>query len=106
MRNIEEMLTDLQGLHSKLNKSYETLQLQYSTAKQELETLRRGYSKHESVSPTRTSHSGVREWEQSCVKTSDPMCFDISALSYDRQEEGPEGIKELASSAQFFNWTP
>jgi AP-1-like factor len=44
IRALEEKLAGLQGQHDALTNSYKSLQLDYSTTKQELEDFRRGKS--------------------------------------------------------------
>jgi AP-1-like factor len=63
MKEIEEKLAELQGQHSDLTRSYEALQVEYASVKQELDQLRR---KHESHSPEGSSYaaSSIREWEE------------------------------------------
>jgi predicted nuclease with TOPRIM domain len=82
---LKERLTELQGKYNHLNELYESLQLKYSTVEQELETLRRGNSKHESVSSTTRSYrSDSGEWEEFCGETY-PLLFDGLAF-YNHQD--------------------
>lgn len=85
MKEIEEKLTDLQGQHSNLARSYQTLQVEYAAVKAELDTLR---MKHESASPESSyGVSGTGEWQECRVETSDPLLFDVSAFCYDHEED-------------------
>jgi predicted nuclease with TOPRIM domain len=80
MRDTEEKLTELQKQYHALTQSYETLQLEYSAVKEELESLR---SQNESGSDTRRNlPSGLREWDESVVESADPLMFDTSVLCY------------------------
>jgi len=80
-KGLEEALTELQALHSDLNQSYENLQLEYSAGKQELENLRRGNCKHESVSSTPGYYaSGVRECDGPTPVASDPVLLEVFSV--------------------------
>lgn len=88
MKEIEEKLTDLQGQHSELTRSHETLQAEYTAVKEELDALR---TKHESASPESSyAAGGIGEWEESQVETSDPLLFDVSTFWYDHEEDAGE----------------
>jgi hypothetical protein len=79
-------LTGLQGQHSALAQLYESLQLAYSSVKEELETLRRQNSKQEDESPTMRSHrTSVREWEELHLDISNPLLFNVSPFYYDQE---------------------
>jgi AP-1-like factor len=68
MSDLEARLAKLKVQHNDLAQSYECLQLEYSTVKEELETLRGSYSKQESLSPDPGSYDlGSREWEETWV---------------------------------------
>jgi AP-1-like factor len=85
MKEINEKLAELQGEHSDLTRSYETLQAEYAMVKQELEALRRTY---ESVSPEFSSHvaSELGTW-QCWGAPSDPFLFEISAFCSEDEHE-------------------
>ena len=82
MKEIEEKLSVLQGQHSDLTRSYETLQTEYANVKQELDVLRR--KQGDSTSPG----SSIREWDenQSQADATDPLLFDVSAFCYEQPE--------------------
>jgi AP-1-like transcription factor len=85
MKEIEEKLTDLQGRHGELTQSYETLQLEYSIVKQEMEMLRR---KYENLPPASSySFPGINEWDATRAETFGPSAFDFSVFSYEPKEE-------------------
>lgn len=91
MQEIEEKLTDLQGRHGELTQSYETLQLEYSTVKQEMEMLRR---KYENVSPASSySIPGINEQDTTRAETFGPPPFDFSVFPYEPKEERAGGTR-------------
>jgi hypothetical protein len=98
MTELKERLAELQGQYSELAQLYESLQLECSTVKQELGTLRRGNIEHESVSPPiRSYYSGPEELEESLVETSNQLLFDVSTFLYNQEEEGrPEETNGLS----------
>jgi AP-1-like transcription factor len=81
MKEIEEKLTELQGEHSDLARSYETLQGEYAKVKQELEALRR---KHDDG--TTSPGSSMKGWDESEADPTDPLLFDVSAFCYEQAE--------------------
>jgi AP-1-like transcription factor len=69
MKDLEDKLTQLEQKHQDLSQSYESLQLEHSIAKQELETLQRSTSNHESTLLATTAY----HWVEGCqIETSDP----------------------------------
>jgi hypothetical protein len=84
MKEIEEKLTELQGQHSDLTRSYEVLQVEYASVRQELEALRR---RHEGASSPRP---GMRDWNECRTEPSDPLLFDVSAFCCEPDEEGEQ----------------
>ena len=85
MKETEEKLTDLQGRHNELTQSYERLQVEYSTMKQELETLR---CKHENMCPVPSDYlTDINESDVTRADHSDPLLFDVSALCYEPEED-------------------
>ncbi|KIN05506.1 hypothetical protein OIDMADRAFT_112975 [Oidiodendron maius Zn] len=89
MKEIEEKLDELQGQHSDLTRSYEALQVEYASVKQELDQLRR---KNESHSPEDSSYaaSSIREWEECQTEPTDPLLFDVSAFCYEPEDEAEQ----------------
>jgi AP-1-like factor len=88
MKEIEEKLAELQGQHSDLTRSYEALQVEYASVKQELDLLRR---RHESHSPEGSYvASSIREWEECRTEPTDPLLFDVSAFCYEPEDEGEQ----------------
>jgi AP-1-like factor len=100
MKELEDRLAELQERHDDLIKSYKSLQLEYSTVKQDLETLQRGKSTYESVSPaTRSYCYGPREQEDYSIKISNPLHFGPSAFYYGQEEDRwPEGVYGLSQT--------
>jgi len=88
MRELEARLAELEGRHSDTLRSYETLQHEYSSVKQELDRLRKDRESSSSSSSSRdynhSSHS--REWDESKVEILDPLLFDVSAFCFDQDE--------------------
>lgn len=87
MRELEQRLGELKGRHLDLCRSYESLQLEYSSAQQELEKLRRENARLEGSSGS--SHNYSEEWEESKSEILDPHLFDVPAFCFN-QEEGTE----------------
>jgi hypothetical protein len=83
MRELEERLAELEGGYRDLAQSYESLQLAYSNAKQELEILRRGDIKPEISSATNSYHSVSNGWEEFHMETLNLLPFNVSAFCYD-----------------------
>lgn len=97
MKEIEEKLEVLQGQHSDLTQSYETLQVEYAGVKQELDSMKRRSLVGSSGSPTTTTTmtppgSGpgevvVDEWGECGEEThADGLLFDVSAFCYEHAE--------------------
>jgi hypothetical protein len=77
-------LTGLQGQHSALAQLYESLQLAYSSVKEELETIQRRNSNQEDEPPgMRSHHISAKEWEESHMEMSNPLLFNVSLLYSD-----------------------
>jgi hypothetical protein len=74
-------VTELEGHLRSLTQSYKSLQLEYSTVKQELETLRQGHCKHGGTSPVTRSDMG--QWEEFCVGSYDLANLDVLTPCYD-----------------------
>lgn len=85
MREIEEKLNELQGRHSDLAQSYESLQLEYSTVQRELQILR---NKHERPAEQRDYASETRAWDGIRAGPSDPLMFDVSGYCYTQEVDG------------------
>jgi AP-1-like factor len=65
VRDLEARLAELQAQHSDLTRSYESLQLEYATAKMEFQALRDSNSKQESLTLSLGSYDvGSREREE------------------------------------------
>jgi AP-1-like factor len=77
MKEIEGQLADLQERHDELSQSYETLQLEYSAIKEEMETLRR---KYESNSMSRNRFSVITGWNTQQAELREPFTFNPLAL--------------------------
>jgi predicted nuclease with TOPRIM domain len=90
MRELEQRLAELEGRHTDLSRSYESLQIEYTNVKQELEKLRKDGSRVDAASSSSTSrHYHSRGWEDSKGEILDPLLFDVSAFCFD-QDEGHE----------------
>lgn len=95
MKEMDEKLTELQGQHSDLTRSYESLQAEYAAVRQELDDLRLKH--HEEGSTPRSSSAMERslggEWEggsngdEQEVAT-DPLLFDVAAYCFEQPVEG------------------
>jgi len=88
MRELEARLAELEGRHSDTLRSYETLQHEYSSVKQELDRLRKDRESSSSSSSSRDyNHSShPREWDESKAEILDPLLFDVSAFCFDQDE--------------------
>jgi AP-1-like factor len=82
MRELEQKLSELEGRHNDLSRSYESLQLEYTSVKQELDKLRKNNTRSEGSSRNFES----REWEQSKPEILDPLLFDVSAFCFDQED--------------------
>jgi predicted nuclease with TOPRIM domain len=81
MKETEEKLIELQGQHHALIESYETLQLEYSAVKEELERLQ---SQH---SPIRINFlSCLKEWDEFEDDSVDPLMFNASVFCSNNAE--------------------
>jgi predicted nuclease with TOPRIM domain len=80
-KELNEKLTQLEQKHQDLSQSYESLHLEYSIVKQELETLQRTNSNHESMSLWRTTYHWAGE---SQMETSDLFLIDSGEVYYDQ----------------------
>jgi len=95
MRELEQRLGEVEGRHTDLSRCYETLQVEYSSVKSELDRLRKENARLQGTHPasniTREYHSshghGQREWDESKVGILDPLLFDMSTFCFD-QEDG------------------
>jgi hypothetical protein len=86
LKELEDKLAELHGLHSDLARSYETLHIKYSIAKSELEALQRENCKHESEARTsRDNAPGVDESDELRAVASYPLLVGLSGLSYDEE---------------------
>lgn len=93
MKEAKEKLIDLQGQYTELSRAYETLKVEHTAMKEELEALQ---IKHKSASPEpRYTTSRIKEWEECRAETPDPLLlFDFSAFFYDREEDyGQKGTR-------------
>lgn len=86
MRELEQRLGELEGRHTDLSRSYESLQLEYGKVKQELEKLRSDGAAH-SHSHSQSSKSYPKDWDDSrSGEILDPLLFDVSAFCFDQDE--------------------
>lgn len=93
MRELEQRLEELEGRHSDLARSYETLQVEYSGVKQELDRLRKEKTNPEhsaSGSPSDFEQPNIKVWAESKVESLDPLLFDVSAFCFDHEESGQQ----------------
>lgn len=96
MRKIEERLAELQEQHDELIKSYESLKIEYSIAKQDLEIFRSGHSVLESLSPVATSFFGSREGKEHYIRRSNLLQVSMTSFCNDQEEQkGRESISWL-----------
>jgi predicted nuclease with TOPRIM domain len=96
MKEMDEKLTELQGQHSDLTRSYESLQAEYAAVKQELDDLRQRH--HEQGSTPRSMSVVERglggEWEEDGSNgeghevVTDPLLFDVTAYCFGDPVEG------------------
>ena len=82
MRELEQRLGELEGRHSDLSRSYESLQIEYTSVKQELDKLRTDREGS-------TRNYQPREWEESKGEILDPLLFDVSAFCFG-QDDGQD----------------
>jgi predicted nuclease with TOPRIM domain len=74
MKDNVNKLAELQKEHDALSESYETLWIEYSALKEELEIVRGQYG---SGSPSRSISPRLRESDESCGEITDSLLFDI-----------------------------
>jgi AP-1-like factor len=87
MRELEQRLDELEGRHLDLCRSYESLQIEHSSAQQELEKLRKENARLEGSSGS--SHNYSEEGEEYKSEILDPHLFDVPAFCFG-QDEGTE----------------
>jgi chromosome segregation ATPase len=87
MRELEQQLGQLKGRHSDLSRSYESLQVEYASVKQELDKLRKENERFEKSPSTVSGFPGEPAWKESKDGNLDPLLFDVSEFCVD-QEEG------------------
>lgn len=78
-KDLEEQLTQLEQKHKDLNLAYESLRLEHSTVKQELEKLQRINSDQGNKFDRMTSYSWARE---SPVENSNQLIVDLADIYY------------------------
>ncbi|KAK2625743.1 hypothetical protein QTJ16_005055 [Diplocarpon rosae] len=83
MRELEHRLGELEGRHSDLLRSYESLQIEYTSVKQELDKMCKDNGRLER--PVRICQS--REWGDSRAEIIDPLLFDVSDFCFDRDSQ-------------------
>lgn len=98
MKELEEKLNELEGRHIDLTHSYETLQLEYSRTKQEMDRLREEKEKPEGSywedpNHTQTSNLNTGTYDESTVL--DPCFFDLSVYTFDQGEGGTQTGDDL-----------
>jgi hypothetical protein len=93
MKEIGEQLADLQERHNELTQSYETLQLEHSAIKEEMETFRR---KYESNYISRGCFPIITEWNTQPVEDREPLPLLHGLKAGGSQEES--GGRALHSS--------
>lgn len=86
MKEIEERFMELQGLHSDLSRSYQALQVEYASAKQEL-NLRRRLQENRPAARGSYVASSIIEVEKRRTEDSDPLLFDVSVFCYEMEDE-------------------
>lgn len=82
MRELEQQIVELEGRHNDLSRSYESLQVEYTNVKEELDRLRKDNAKLKGSS--RTYHG--KDHEESTSEILDPLLFDASAFFFDPNE--------------------
>ncbi|QSZ33388.1 hypothetical protein DSL72_002976 [Monilinia vaccinii-corymbosi] len=93
MRELEHRLEELEGRHGDLVRSYETLQVEHSGVKQELDRLRteKAHPERSGSGPPRDFEPSDHEvWAEPKVASLDPLLFDVSAFCFDQVEGGPQ----------------
>ena len=86
MRELEQRLEEVEARNNELTRTCESLQLEYSNVKSELDRLREDNARlRNPTSGTRILHSKV--WEESKFEGLDPLLFDVSSFL----EEGTYG---------------
>jgi hypothetical protein len=79
MKDLERNLSELEQKHHVLSRSYESLQLECSIVKQELETFHGTNNDRKSTSPGRTLYGGI---ERPQMKTLNLFLLDSEELNY------------------------
>ena len=74
MKDLEKRLEEMEGRHSGLSKSYDSLQQEYLEVKAELDLLRKEYSRLEKERKGSDATSSS-EWGQSPEPGCDPVLF-------------------------------
>jgi AP-1-like factor len=74
MKDNVNKLAELQKKHDALSESYETLWIEYSSLKEELEMVRGQYG---GGPPSRSISPSLRESDESCGEITDSLFFDI-----------------------------
>lgn len=87
MRELEQKLGELEGRHTDLTRSYESLQVEYSSIKAELDRLRKDSSKTDDTSRQSFMPSSDTTWDHSKDGGLDPLLFDVSAFCYDHEDD-------------------
>jgi AP-1-like factor len=87
MKEIGEQLADLQERHNELTQSYDTLQLEYSAIKEEMETFRR---KYESSSISRSYLPVITGWNTQQAELGEQLPFDSSVLLHGPKPGGSQ----------------
>lgn len=90
MRELEQRLAELESRHNDLTRSYESLQVEYSSVKQELDKLWKDKRLEKFEDSSKSNHScdgDSSEWDASRDEAMDPLLFDVSAFCYDQEDD-------------------
>ena len=80
----EKHMRELETKLNELSRSYETLQVEYSSVKQELDKLRKETMEGSNSSNPRNYQA--KDWEESRREILDPLLFDVSAFCFEQEE--------------------
>lgn len=82
MRELEQQLGELEGRHNDLSRSYDSLQVEYTSVKHQLEGLRGENARLQSSSRS----CQAKEYDVPNGEILDPCLFDVSAFCFDQED--------------------
>jgi len=82
MRELEQQLGELEGRHNDLSQSFDSLQVEYTSVKHQLEGLREENARLQGSSRSYQA----KEYEESNGEILDPLLFDVSAFCFEQED--------------------